>query len=93
MIANLEKTPIEERKPIYQNVIKFAEIHANKVKLGLYAPTKGMAGPDDLKATGTEHFKFSDCEPKNRFLVNRGGSTTVTIGAANLRSFELHVFR
>ncbi|MGE3757320.1 MAG: recombinase family protein, partial [Pseudobdellovibrionaceae bacterium] len=81
VIANLEKTPIEERKPIYQNVIKFAEIHANKVRLGLYAPTKGVGTPDDCKATGTEHFKFSDFEPKNRSLVNRGGSTTVTIGA------------
>ncbi len=58
VVAHLEKTTVDTRESIYQNVIKFAEIHQRKVRIGLYAPTKGIAGPDGFKATGTEHFKF-----------------------------------
>lgn len=37
-IQNLEKTPVEKRRGIYSNIIKFAEIHPLKVKIGIYAP-------------------------------------------------------
>ncbi len=38
-VAKLEQTPIELRKPLYSNLIKFAEIHPTKIKVGVYAPT------------------------------------------------------
>lgn len=82
MIENIERIPVEERKPIYQNILKFAELHPKKTRIALYAPTKGVGTPDDFKATGTDNFKFSDFEPKNYLsLATSGGSTTVTIGA------------
>jgi hypothetical protein len=37
-IQNLEMTPIENRRGIYANLIKFAEVHPLKVKIGIYAP-------------------------------------------------------
>ncbi len=37
-IANLEKVPVENRRPIYSNLIEFAELHPTKIKLGVYAP-------------------------------------------------------
>ncbi len=37
-ISNLEKVPVENRRPIYSNLIKFAELHPTKIKLGVYAP-------------------------------------------------------
>lgn len=37
-IQNLDKAPIEKRRGIYANLIKFAEIHPLKVKIGIYAP-------------------------------------------------------
>ena len=92
MIENIERIPVEERKPIYQNILKFAELHPKKTRIALYAPTKGVGTPDDFKATGTDNFKFSDFEPKNYLsLATSGSSTTVTIGAPSWRSFELRV--
>ncbi|MCB0412115.1 MAG: recombinase family protein, partial [Bdellovibrionales bacterium] len=38
-INALEKTPAEDRRPIYSNLIKFAELHPKKIRLGIYAPT------------------------------------------------------
>ena len=38
-INALEMTPIEDRRPIYANLVKFAELHAMKIRLGIYAPT------------------------------------------------------
>jgi site-specific DNA recombinase len=38
-IQNLEKTPVELRRPIYSNVIKFAELYPTKIRMALYAPT------------------------------------------------------
>lgn len=84
-IANLESVPVEHKKPIYQNILKFAEIHSKKTRIALYAPTKGVDGPNSLKATGTEgsqFSKFSSGEPGSLIsLATRGGSTSVTIGA------------
>jgi site-specific DNA recombinase len=84
-IANLESVPVEHRKPIYQNILKFAELHPKKTRIALYAPTKGLEGPDNLKATGTEGVGFSKIssgEPGSLIaLATRGGSTSVTIGA------------
>lgn len=55
-IANLEKTPTEDQRPIYANLIKFAELHPTKVRLGLYAPA--------LRATGTDGISMRGCSTK-----------------------------
>lgn len=38
-INALERVPAEDRRPIYANLIKFAELHPTKIRLGVYAPT------------------------------------------------------
>lgn len=43
-INNLEKTPIEDRRPIYSNLIKFAELYPTKIRLGVYTPAVKRAG-------------------------------------------------
>ncbi len=37
-INNLENTPVENRRPIFSNLIKFAELYPTKIRLGVYAP-------------------------------------------------------
>ena len=37
-IAHLEKVPVEDQRPIFENLIKFAEVHPKKLRLGVYAP-------------------------------------------------------
>jgi site-specific DNA recombinase len=49
VINNLEKAPVESRRPIYANLIKFAELYPTKIRLGVYAPTV----PAAVAATGT----------------------------------------
>jgi hypothetical protein len=43
VINSLEKTPVEDRRPIYSNLIKFAELHPTKIRMGVYAPTARTA--------------------------------------------------
>ncbi|MFN8792166.1 MAG: recombinase family protein [Bdellovibrionales bacterium] len=38
-INALERVPAEDRRPIYSNLIKFAELHPTKIRLGVYVPT------------------------------------------------------
>ena len=38
-INNLEKVSVETRRPIFSNLIKFAELYPTKIRLGVYAPT------------------------------------------------------
>jgi site-specific DNA recombinase len=49
-IQNLERTPVEDRRGIYGNLIKFAELHPTKVRLGLYAPVAALK----MKKAGNE---------------------------------------
>ncbi len=42
-IATLEKAPVEDRRPIYSNLIKFAELYPTKIRLGVYAPAASAA--------------------------------------------------
>jgi site-specific DNA recombinase len=82
-IARLEKTPVENRRPLYSNLIEFAEIHPTKIRVGLFAPT---LSPNQYKATGTDGpthktSNFNNFEPKKLNLVNSAGSSTVTNGA------------
>ena len=81
-IAHLEQTPAERGRPLYSNLIEFAEIHPTKLRVGVIAPALSK------KATGTEGAgsgqisNFQDSEPRNRLkLATRVGSTTVTNGA------------
>lgn len=85
-IARLEEVPVEHRRPLYSNIIEFAEIHPTKIRMGLNAPTLPES---QYKATGTDsstgftkNSNFKDSEPKKLKLATRGGSTTVTIGAS-----------
>jgi hypothetical protein len=34
----LEKTPAESRRPLYANLIKFVELHPDRIKMGVFAP-------------------------------------------------------
>jgi uncharacterized coiled-coil protein SlyX len=57
-INNLEKVPVEDRRPIYSNLIKFAELHPTKIRLGVYAPTapyavSNFAAVSGLKSAGS----------------------------------------
>ena len=76
IVARLEQTPIELRKHLYSNLIKFAEIHPTKIKVGIYAPT----GTDGVLGANSEFENFKN-EPKILDFVKRDGSTSVTIGA------------
>lgn len=65
-IENLEKTPIEKRRAIYKNLIKFAEVHPLKVKIGIYAPvvtssTSVLSGGSPETRTRT-HLRAADFE-------------------------------
>lgn len=42
-IANLERASVEDRRPIYSNLIKFAELYPTKIRLGVYAPAASAA--------------------------------------------------
>ncbi len=75
-VAKLEQTPIELRKPLYSNLIKFAELHPTRIRVGVYAPT----GTDGAQGANSE-FRDFKTEPKISDFVKRGGSTSVTIGA------------
>lgn len=65
-IQNLEKTPPELRRPIYSNVIKFAELYPTKLRMAVYAPTQS---PETKKASGDSGGLMRD------------GSCTVSNGA------------
>jgi site-specific DNA recombinase len=64
-INSLEKVPVEDRRPIYQNLIKFAELYPTKIRLGVYAPAVSDAISIFSAASG----------------LKRAGSCTVSIGA------------
>jgi len=48
-IQNLEKSPIEYHSRIYKNLISFAELHATKIRMGVFAPIRGSLA---LKMSG-----------------------------------------
>jgi len=37
-VQNLEKAPAEDQRPVFANLIKFAELHPTKVRLGSMPP-------------------------------------------------------
>src|SRR5690606_2796310 len=78
-IANLERTPVELQRPIYANLIKFAELKSTKVRLGLFAPAHvvreapagtGPALPSPETTAGTDSLS-----------AMRAGSCSVSNGA------------
>jgi PHP family Zn ribbon phosphoesterase len=66
-INSLEQAPVENRRPIYSNLIKFAEIHQTKIRLGVFAPTVPTA--------------FSNFSNFSNFTDKRVGSSTDSFGA------------
>ncbi len=91
-IESLETTPVKKRRPLYANLIQFAELHPTKIRVGLFAPVKPTSVDDQngrLAATGTEakdFYNFKGKESKEGAILpfatgTRGGSPTVTIGA------------
>lgn len=70
-IQNLERTPVEKRRGIYAKLIKFAELHPTKVRLGLKAPEMKKAAGEIPAALS--NFGY---EP-----LMREGSCTVSNGA------------
>lgn len=74
-IQVLEKTPVEHQRPLFASIIKFTEVHATKIRMGVIAPTKASrdsSTPETTKATGT----LGGLESPQR-----GGSCTVSFGA------------
>ena len=69
-IANLEEAPVEDRRPIYSNLIKFAELYPTKIRLGVYAPAMPAAASDAISSD------FSLASG-----MRRAGSCTVSFGA------------
>lgn len=83
-VSKIEKAPVESRRPLYANLIEFAEIYPTKIRVGLITPTLPF---DPQKATGTDgvgqtlNSNFKNCEPQRPYLVRRVGSTSVSNGA------------
>ena len=83
-VANLEATPAEKRKPLYSNLIQFAELHPTKIKLGVIAPAQGQytaTGTDGASGAESGFHNFEGEPGKVVNFVKRGGSTSVTFGA------------
>jgi ribosomal protein L29 len=83
-IKELERTPTEKRRPLYANLIKFAELHPTKIRVGVFAPTRPTPNDNTLAATGTEGRSSSQFVENEGSLLPferspRGGSTTVSI--------------
>ncbi len=49
-IANIERASAEDRRPIYSNLIKFAELYPTKIRLGVYAPAASAAVNSNFSA-------------------------------------------
>jgi hypothetical protein len=87
--ARLEETPIENRRPLYSNLIQFAELHTTKIRVGVIAPTLSPNRNDNqMKATGTDgvpgsfaNFESNEGKVLKIAAGTRAGSTSVTIGA------------
>jgi len=65
VINSLEKVPVEDRRPIYQNLIKFAELYPTKIRLGIYSPAVSDSISNFSSVSG----------------LKRAGSCTVSFGA------------
>lgn len=70
-INALEKTLAEDRRPIYSNLIKFAEIHKTKIRLGVYAPTLPAAQAAAVSSDFQNLKVAGSCKERNG---RRGGT-------------------
>lgn len=52
-IQNLEKTPAGSQRGVYGSLLKFVELHATKVRLGVYAPISNLNGDGDSNRAGS----------------------------------------
>ena len=76
-LSTLRTLPEDKRRPIYASVLKFAEIHPEKVRLGIYAPAMAAGAPASAAAAAANP-KSTNGTPG---LSPRAGSTTVQFGA------------
>jgi site-specific DNA recombinase len=71
-IESLENAPADLKRPIYANMIKFAELYPTKIRMGVFAPTESATTLKTRKASVSGS------------LLNyrhRAGSCTVSFGA------------
>ena len=78
-VQNLEKAPIEKHKAIYGSLIKFAELHSTKVRMGVYAPVLNQTLETKKAAGYPSAASINLFEPSHQ--VMRVGSSTVLNGA------------
>lgn len=52
-IQNLEKAPAGSQRGVYGSLLKFVELHATKVRLGVYAPVSNLNGIGDSNRAGS----------------------------------------
>jgi chromosome segregation ATPase len=75
-IQNLEKTPADLRRGVYENLIQFAEVHATKVRLGVYAPVTSGPRNDEGVAIAGDPFvvlQFNSFDVASSMSVSNGG--------------------
>lgn len=71
-IASLERAPVEKRRPIYANVLKFAELYPTKTRVAVFAPTRGEGGAVvPLGMRGCSSSVTSGAEGENRTRTDR----------------------
>jgi site-specific DNA recombinase len=76
-IQNLEKTPADMRRGVYENLIQFSEVHATKVRLGVYAPvTSGPRHDEGVAIAGDPGrvLQFNSFDVASSMSVSNGGS-------------------
>jgi hypothetical protein len=65
----ISQTPIENQKPIFENLFQFIELHPTKMRLGLYAPIKAKTPESEQDARPPGSFFVSSS--KMVLLVSR----------------------
>lgn len=59
-VEALQTAPIGKQRPIFANVIHFAELHPTKVRLGLYAPLAMRAGSTTVQNNARRETRLLD---------------------------------
>lgn len=87
-IARLETSPKEKQREVFSNVIQFAEIHATKIRLGIFAND----GKTELRQ-GSARGRATGAPGKNVYSILSGtrsenlvGSHTIKVGGEGYRS-------
>jgi site-specific DNA recombinase len=76
-IQNLEKTPVDQRREVYANLIQFAELHPTKIRLGVYAPAESSGKNQTLemkKAAGLSPAAVSETHLRESSITVSNGA-------------------